>query len=368
MTCRNTVKLASASALWSELRQCRWKEGTALEQDAIRPRRRPCPDRGRAAAAQAITVGATSSTSDAPIYIADKKGYFRAEGLEVKVANFRSAADMVAPLGAGQIEAGAGSASAGLYNAVARGIRIKIVADKASSPPGYGGTKILVRKDHVESGRYRELTDLKGMKFAMNAPGVSNTSTLNTLLKSAGLKYSDVETVDMPLPDHVAALKNKSVDAAASVEPGPALAVRNGDAVVIKSDDEILPNHQIAVLLYAEEFALKRPAAARSFMRAYLRAVRFYNGALADGRLGGPNADEVIAILSEATPIKSREIYKLITPTGMNPDGRVNKASLAHDLAFYAEQGLVKGAVDLDDAVDGSFVEAALQELGPYRR
>ena len=66
------------------------------------------------AAAQAITVGATSSTSDAPIFIADKKGYFREEGLEVKVVNFRSAADMVAPLGAGQIEAGAGSASAGL--------------------------------------------------------------------------------------------------------------------------------------------------------------------------------------------------------------------------------------------------------------
>jgi NitT/TauT family transport system substrate-binding protein len=319
------------------------------------------------AAAQAITVGATSSTSDAPIYIADKKGYFRDEGLEVKVVNFRSAADMVAPLGAGQIEAGAGSASAGLYNAVARGIRIKIVADKASSPPGYGGTKILVRKDHVESGRYKELKDLKGMKFAMNAPGVSNTSTLNTLLKSVGLKYSDVDTVDLPLPDHVAALKNKSVDASASVEPGPALAVRNGDAVLIKSDDEILPNHQIAVLLYAEEFARKRPDAAKSFMRAYIRAVRFYNGALRNGRLDGANADEVIAILSEATPIKSRDIYKAITPTGMNPDGRVNTASLAYDLAFYTEQGLVKGAVNLDDTVDGSFVEAALEKLGPHR-
>ena len=320
------------------------------------------------AAAQAITVGATSSTSDAPIYIADNKGYFRDEGLEVKVVNFRSAADMVAPLGAGQLEAGAGSASAGLYNAVARGIKIKIVADKASSPPGYGGTKILVRKDHVQSGRYKELKDLKGMKFAMNAPGVSNTSTLNTLLKSAGLRYSDVDTVDMPLPDHVAALKNKSVDASASVEPGPALAVRNGDAVVIKSDDEILPNHQIAVLLYAEEFASKQPAAAKQFMRAYIRAVRFYNGALENGRLDGPNADEVIAILSAATPIKSREIYKLITPTGMNPDGRVNTASLAYDLAFYTEQGLVKAAINLDDAVDGSFVEAAVKELGPYRR
>ncbi len=72
--------------------------------------------------------------------------------------------------------------------------------------------------------------------------------------------------------------------------------------------------------------------------------------------------------MSESTPIKRRDIYAAVTPTGMNPDGRVNKASLAYDLAFYAEQGLVKGAVDLDDAVDGSFVEAALQELGPYRR
>ena len=90
-----------------------------------------------AIAADLVTVGAASTTSDAPIYIADKKGYFQAEGLQVKVINFRSAADMVAPLGAGELQAGAGSASAGLYNAVARGIRIKIVADKASSPPGY---------------------------------------------------------------------------------------------------------------------------------------------------------------------------------------------------------------------------------------
>src|SRR6476619_483354 len=94
-----------------------------------------------------VNVGAASTTSDAPIYIADKKGYFRQEGLEAKVTNFRSAADMVTPLGIGQLDAGAGSASAGLYNAMLQGIKIKIVADKASSAPGYGATKILVRKD-----------------------------------------------------------------------------------------------------------------------------------------------------------------------------------------------------------------------------
>jgi glycosyltransferase involved in cell wall biosynthesis len=39
-----------------------------------------------------------------------------------------------------------------------------------------------------------------------------------------------------------------------------------------------------------------------------------------------------------------------------------------HDLVFYTEQGLIKGTVNLDDAVDGSFVEAAVKEVGPYRR
>jgi NitT/TauT family transport system substrate-binding protein len=322
-----------------------------------------------AALAQApivVNVGAASTTSDAPIYIADKKGYFREEGLEAKVTNFRSAADMVAPLGIGQLDAGAGSASAGLYNAMLQGIKIKIVADKASSAPGYGATKILIRKDHIDSGRFKELKDFKGMKFAMNAPGVSNTATLNALLKSAGLKYSDVDTVNMPFPDHVAALGNKGVDASASVEPGPTIAIKNGFAVLVKADDEIIPNHQIAVLLYSENFGNK-PEVAKKFMRAYLKGVRFYNGALKDGRMIGSNADEVISILAEATPIKDSAIYKAITPTGMNPDGKVNVQSLADDLAFYKEQGLITGDIKADQVVDHSFVEAALKELGPYK-
>jgi NitT/TauT family transport system substrate-binding protein len=314
-----------------------------------------------------VNVGAASTTSDAPIYIAAKKGYFREEGFEAKVTNFRSAADMVAPLGIGQLDAGAGSASAGLYNAMLQGIKIKIVADKASSSPGYGATKILLRKDHVDSGRFKELKDFKGMKFAMNAPGVSNTATLNAILKSAGLKYSDVETVNMPFPDHVAALGNKGVDASASVEPGPTIAIKNGFAVLVKADDEIIPNHQIAVLLYSENFG-KKPEVAKKFMRAYLKGVRFYNGALKDGRMIGPNADEVIAILAESTPIKEPAIYKAITPTGMNPDGKVNVQSLADDLAFYQQQGLITGDIKADQVVDHSFVDAALKELGPYKK
>jgi NitT/TauT family transport system substrate-binding protein len=80
------------------------------------------------------------------------------------------------------------------------------------------------------------------------------------------------------------------------------------------------------VLIYAEDFAQRRTEDGKRFMRAYLRAIRFYNGALHNGSLDGPNAEELIAILSSTTPIKDRDIYKAVTPTGINPDGRVNAA------------------------------------------
>jgi NitT/TauT family transport system substrate-binding protein len=59
------------------------------------------------------------------------------------------------------------------------------------------------------------------------------------------------------------------------------------------------------VLRYAEDFALRRAEAARRFMRAYLRAIRFYNGALRNATLDGPKADKVIAILSDSTPLRA---------------------------------------------------------------
>ena len=87
-----------------------------------------------AASAQTpVNVGITDSSSDAVFFIADKKGYFKAEGLAATMTSFASAAKMIAPLGTGQLDVGGGTVAAGLYNAVERGINIKIVADKARS-------------------------------------------------------------------------------------------------------------------------------------------------------------------------------------------------------------------------------------------
>src|ERR687885_649031 len=61
-------------------------------------------------------------------------------------------ADTVAPLAAGQLDVGGGAPSAGLGNALARGLNLKIVADKGSTPPGFGYAGVVIRKDLWDSG------------------------------------------------------------------------------------------------------------------------------------------------------------------------------------------------------------------------
>jgi len=314
-----------------------------------------------------LRVGITSASSDVVFFIADKKGYFKHEGLAVKFTPFDSAAKMVAPLGAGQLDIGGGSASAGLYNAVLRGIDIKIVADKGSTPPGYGFQPLLVRKDLVESGRYKSLKDLKGMKIAGSAPGSASTSTLNEALKSVKLDPDDVKRVFMAFPQHVMALQNKAVDAALTTEPSATRAVQSGAAVRVMGDDVIYPNHQLAVVFYAGAFIKSDPESAKRFMRAYLRAARDYNAGLKDGKIAGPNAPEVISILTEYTSIKDPAVYRAITPQGISPDGKVHEASLKNDLQYFKDEGLVKGKVSVEQVLDHSFVDAALKDLGPYQ-
>jgi NitT/TauT family transport system substrate-binding protein len=315
-----------------------------------------------------VRVGIASAISDVAIFIAQKKGFFGEEGVSAKTITFTSASDMVAPLGAGNLDVAGGSPSAGLYNAVARDIKLKIVADKASSPPGYGVNAIMVRKELIDSGRFKSLKDLKGMKLALAGRGVSSMTTLNDALQSVGVKYSDVDVIDMSFPNILAALQNGGIDAGIPTEPFITIATKKGFAVKIKGDDEIYPGHQIAALMYSEKFATDSPKVAVSFMRAYLRGVRFYNDAMKDGHLAGPTAEEVIAILVESTPIKDPAVFRAITPNGNNPNGRVNAVSLKHDQDFYRELGLLIGDVDVDKVVDYSFVDAALKTLGPYKR
>jgi len=328
-----------------------------------------CPQWANAQSANSVKVASAGIASDIGFFVALKKGYFRDEGLNVELTQMANAPQMIGPLGMGQLDVGAGTVAASLYNAVAQNITIRAVADKGSMRKGYGFSGLLVRKDLVDSGRFKTYADLKGMKLAVGTFGSANASAMNEALKKGGLKWSDASSiVALQFPQHIVAYQNKAIDASMTNEPTATTAAQNGLAVRVAGNDEIYPAQQTAVVLYSEIFARQKAPIAQKFMRAYVRAVRDYNDALKDGRIAGPNADEVIATLTEHTFIKDAAIHRSITPAAIDPDGRMNMEGLRNDLQFFKEQKLIQDPnITVERIIDTSFVEKAVQELGPYR-
>lgn len=321
----------------------------------------------RAQSLDTVSVGYVNSVADTPFLIAEGKGFFRDAGIEVKFQTFDSGAAMIASAGTGQLDAGGGAPAAGLYNAVALKVGIKIVADRATDAPGYGFNVLLVRKALINSGRFKQLADLKGMKFAEPAKGSTSLPTTVRLLQKAGLKYEDVEHVYLGFPEQVAALTNGSIDATGILEPWATLAVKNGVAVRVAGDDTWYPNQQLAVVFYGSTFIEKRPDVAKRFMFAYVKALRYYADALKDGHIAGPNAADVLAILTARLKIDDPSVLREMTASSVDPTGHVNVKSLAADYATFKQYGLIQGDVAIEQVVDMSFADAADAALGPYR-
>jgi NitT/TauT family transport system substrate-binding protein len=315
-----------------------------------------------------VKVASAGIASDIGFFLGLKKGYFAAEGLDVQLTQLANSPQMIAPLGMGQLDVGAGTVAASLYNAVAQKISIRAVADKGSMRAGYGFSGLLVRRDLVDSGRFKSFKDLKGMKIAVGTFGSANSSAVNEALKRGGLTWADASMVELAFPQHLPAYANKAVDASMTNEPTSSQAVKDGLAVRVAGNDEIYPNQQTAVVLYSEVFTRERPQLALKFMRAYVKAVREYNDALQDGRIAGPNAEEVISILTEFTFIKDANTHRQITPAAIDPDGSLSLAGLRNDLQFFKEQKLIQDpGITVERIIDTSFVEKAVSELGPYR-
>jgi NitT/TauT family transport system substrate-binding protein len=321
----------------------------------------------QAHAADKVSVGVLGTVSDVGLFLAQENGYFNDNGVDATLETFDSAATMIAPLGAGQLDVGGGAGAVGLYNAIGRGIAIKIVADKGRNAPGYGYQQFLVRKDLVDSGKFKSFADLKGLKVAILGQGISDESVLNEAVKQGGLQFGDVQRVYLSLPQQLAAFKNGAIDAAISVEPQSSAIVDAGVADRFSTTAEISPNFQSGVLLYGGPFATQRADVAERFMRAYIRGVRFYVASLKGGKIAGPNADAVIATLIKYSRVKDPNILRTMTAVAIDPNGQVNVDTMRRDWEFFVAQGWTKGPVAIDSVVDMSFVRSAATALGPYK-
>ncbi len=309
-----------------------------------------------------LQVGQVGGLSDAGLFIANDKGFFREQGIEVEFQRFDSAARMVPFLGTGQLDVAAGSPSAGLLNAIARDVPLKIVADKGNLNPGHGYEAMVVRTKLAN--QIKAPADLRGKTVAISARDISPEVTLDTYLRTGGLTIKDVNVVTMPFPDMRNALANGSIDMAIPIEPFVTQITQSGAAVILQRDDAVVPKHQVAVILYGPKFVEQKPDVARKFMLAYLKAVRLYNDAFE--KKDPAKRKEVIDILAQNTK-SDAALYDLMVMPGLDPNGRVNVASIAEEQEWFLQKGSQKTRLDLSRVVDSQYIEWAVQKLGPYR-
>ena len=315
-----------------------------------------------------VRIGIINSSTDASFFIADAEGYFKDEGLHAEFVSFDAAAKMLPVLGTGELAAAGGALSSALYNAVESGVEMKAVADKAHHDPSFGHAALVVRKDLIDSGKFKSYADLRGLRIALSGKGTSDESVLNEALKRGGLKWSAANVIYMSFPQQPAAFVNGTIDAGITSEPALTDSLKTGAVVMFARIGKFYPNQQSATVIYGVNFLKGERATAKKFMRAYIRGARFYNDAIVNGVIDGPNAPEVIAILTKYSLVKDPEVYRAATPPAINPDGKLDLASMNKDWQFFKDTGQIDGRVTVDQIVDTSFVDGALSALGPYRR
>jgi ABC-type nitrate/sulfonate/bicarbonate transport system substrate-binding protein len=312
-----------------------------------------------------VKVGLLSSISDSGVFIGLERGYYRDLGLELQVESIPDPSAQSTLISTNQLDVAGPGVNLNPFQAAARGIGLKMVADKGQLRPGFGYVSLIVRQDLLDSGQVRSLADLRGRTIAKLAPCDAGDPPLQRGFDKAGLTREDLELVHMPFPDMNAALANRAVDAAWQLEPLSTLAIERGIAGRFAGGDELYPNQQISTLFYSPEFAARTDAAQR-FMIAYVRSLRDYNDAFGKG-IGRA---EVAQILAKHTTVKDLALYDRLVPAGLDPDGAMNVQGMRDDIALWIRLGCTSpgDVADASRVVDESFASYAVGVLGPYQR
>jgi NitT/TauT family transport system substrate-binding protein len=308
-----------------------------------------------------VRLGWARSLADGPVFVAIDRGYFTELGLDVEDIRFDSATGMMQPLAAGQLDVVTAAISAGLFNAFARDIDVRIVADRGIHRAGHAPQGLVVRQDLWESESIRTLADLPGRKVGIpgfNA-GSQMTRVLGKALEERGQSLTALDITDLATPEINVALANRSLDAAMQIEPLLTLGAASGVFTQALRSDELYPDQQAGFALYAADFARNQAEAGRRWMIGYLRGARAYN----DAFLRDQNFDDVVESLVRYTAVKDRALYRQMATTYAAPDGRMNVAAVVEDQDWYADRGYVSQKVDINALIDYQFVDYALSVL-----
>ncbi len=214
------------------------------------------------------TIRMTSLQNDIhhlPLWVAQDRGFFAEEGVEVTIAGvFRAGPEIMTAFAAGSVDmAYVGEAPATI--AFARGSTdLRLLAQV-----NVEGSALMVAADSP----VRSIRDLKGRTVAVPGNGGVQDFLLRRNLEMEGVAAADVRIITIAPPDMSSALRGGQIDAWIAWQPYPARAVLAGEGRVLADSSRLWQGHPCCALVATKETAASDDA--KAVLRAHMRAMEF---------------------------------------------------------------------------------------------
>lgn len=201
---------------------------------------------------------------DELLYLAQEKGFFRDEGVEVRLVEFDTLADERRAFEHGKI---AGLATTPVETLLARDqsgrdVRILLVTDVS-----HGADRIIARNDITKPA------ELRGKRIGVE-PGSLGLYVLSRALELASLSLDDVHIVALPIPRMNRNLAAGKVDAIVTFPPYSHEVSRDPRFHSV-FDSSSIPGEILDVLAFDAEFLRQNEQDVDAFLRAYRRAFAY---------------------------------------------------------------------------------------------
>ncbi len=215
-------------------------------------------------AQQKVSLGVQPWLGYGPWWVAEEKGYFEENGVDVKLINFTWDQDMSAGLASGNLDVQAAATNT-LITLINQNIDVQgfLLMDAS-----YEADAIMASKE-IDS-----IKDLVGKKVAYEL-GSTSDLLLNYALGEAGYTISDVEAVPMGADAAGLSLITNRVDAAVTYEPYISAALRegNGQHVIYTAAEK--PGLISDIMIARSEFIDNNPELILGLAKAWDQAVQF---------------------------------------------------------------------------------------------
>jgi NitT/TauT family transport system substrate-binding protein len=331
----------------------------------------PWPPLGAAAAEasglpqrETARVGVLGISSEVGFYLAQEHGYFAEQGLTADFERFEAPGAIFAPLNLGELDAASIAVTAAMFNAVNRGVEIRVASPQSRYELGHSQLFLDVRNDLVDGGAVRDFGDLRGRTAAIINLGSPSELLIERALQRGGVGLGDVNLVQLGSGDQITAFANRAIDVGLLTEPQATIAQDRGVAVKWREAASWYPGIQVSTVMYGPNYTTRNPDAGQRFLVAYLRGVREYYNAIIANRGG---REQIVDVLTQYTPLRDRALYDRMSWVYIDPNLTLVEDDLRTTMQWFLDRGLVDRLTDLNNIYDPRFVQNALRVLGPYQ-